>query len=271
MKNKIFLIAEIGWNHMGNMRLAEKMIIAAKKAGADYCKFQTWKVNKLVKGSWDADGRKQIYNKAELTDEKHYQLKKICKKHNIGFFTSVFNKNDLKFLKRINKKIIKIPSHEIYNLELISESLKNFDKVLISVGASKWSEIKKIAKLNHFKKKAILMHCVSSYPCNPNNLNFKKIEFIKKLSPIFGYSGHYEGIEDAILAMSRGSSYIEKHFTTNKKLPGRDNKFAVLPEEFKKISKFRDFYNNSNQFKGLNVQRCEMDIYKNYRGRWSGN
>lgn len=270
MKNKIFIIAEIGWNHMGNMTLAEKMISSAKKAGADFCKFQTWKVKKLIKGSWDTDGRKQIYNKAELTDAKHYQLKKICKKYNIGFFTSVFNKDDLSLLKKINDKIIKVPSHEIYNIDLISECLKNFKKVLISVGASKWQEINKITKLRNFKKKAILMHCVSSYPCDPTNLNFKKIEYIKKISRTYGYSGHYNGIEDAILAISNGATYIEKHFTINKELPGRDNKFAILPDDLAKISEFRKFYNMSYKFKGLNVQKCEMDTYKNYRGRWSG-
>ena len=270
MRNKIFIIAEIGWNHMGNMTLAEKMISSAKKAGADFCKFQTWKVKKLIKGSWDTDGRKQIYNKAELTDAKHYQLKKICKKYNIGFFTSVFNKDDLSLLKKINDKIIKVPSHEIYNIDLISECLKNFKKVLISVGASKWQEINKITKLRNFKKKAILMHCVSSYPCDPTNLNFKKIEYIKKISRTYGYSGHYNGIEDAILAISNGATYIEKHFTINKELPGRDNKFAILPDDLAKISEFRKFYNMSYKFKGLNVQKCEMDTYKNYRGRWSG-
>ena len=114
------------------------------------------------------------------------------------------------------------------------------------------------------------MHCVSSYPCESMNLNFKKIEYIKKLSQIFGYSGHYNGIDDAILAISNGASYIEKHFTTDKKLPGRDNQFAILPNDLLKISKFRDFYNKSIKFQGLDVQKCEMDIYQNYRGRWSG-
>ncbi len=270
MKNRINIIAEIGWNHMGNMSLAEKMIRAAKNSGADYCKFQTWKVKNLVNGSWDIDGRKEIYNKAELSNEKHFLLKKICKKYKIGFFTSIFNKDDLTLLNKINNKIIKIPSHEIYNINLISECLKNFNKVLISVGASKWREIKKITKLKNFKRKAVLMHCVSSYPCDPVNLNFGKIEYIKKLSPIFGYSGHYNGIDDAIIAISSGAQYVEKHFTIDKKLPGRDNKFAILPNDLVKISKFRDFYNQSIKFKGLDIQKCEMDIYQNYRGRWSG-
>ena len=77
--NKIKIIAEIGWNHMGNMTLAKKMIFHAKKSGADICKFQTWSEKNLKPGPWDQDGRRKIYKKAELTLEKHIVLKKYCK------------------------------------------------------------------------------------------------------------------------------------------------------------------------------------------------
>ena len=113
------------------------------------------------------------------------------------------------------------------------------------------------------------MHCISSYPCESKNLNFKKIDYIKKLSKVFGYSGHFNGTEDAILAITSGATYIEKHFTIDNNLPGRDNKFAILPHELAQISKFRNFYNISTKFKGLDIQQCEKDIYKNYRGRWN--
>ena len=74
------VIAEIGWNHMGDIELAKKMIRAAKENGADYAKFQTWRVKNLKEGSWDKDGRRQIYEKAELTDEKHLKLKEECER-----------------------------------------------------------------------------------------------------------------------------------------------------------------------------------------------
>ena len=77
---KPLLIAEIGWNHMGNMELAKKMILQAKKNGADFAKFQTWSVDNLKAGSWDVDGRRKIYEKAELTQEKHKKLLNYCKK-----------------------------------------------------------------------------------------------------------------------------------------------------------------------------------------------
>ena len=130
--NNIKIIAEIGWNHLGNISLAKKMIKAAKKNGADYCKFQTWNEKNLKDGPWDTDGRRDIYKKAQLSEQNHYELKEYCKKEKIIFFTSIFNITDLHFLKKINKNIIKIPSHEINNIELIKLASKNFKKVLVS-------------------------------------------------------------------------------------------------------------------------------------------
>ena len=264
---KIFLIAEIGWTHLGKISLAKKMIKAAKQNGADYCKFQTWSEANLKDGPWDLDGRREIYKKAQLTYKDHIILKKYCKKIRIKFFTSVFNIKDLPFLKKINKDIIKIPSHEIHNIELIKSASKNFKKVLISTGASKWLELKKI-KSKIKKNNLIFMHCVSSYPCSYEDINLPRINYLKKLSKKIGYSGHLSGTEDAISAIVMGAEYIEKHFTINKKLPGRDNKFSITPNEFKKMSNIRDMFEDFNLKRGLNIQKSEIDIKKNYRGRW---
>ena len=264
----MFIIAEIGWNHMGDMSLAKEMIMAAKKNGADYCKFQTWSVKHLKNGSWDHDGRREIYKKAELTQDKHYELKEFCEKQKIHFLTSIFNINDLEFLKKLNKSCIKIPSHEVYNLELINKTLENFDKVLISTGAAKWEEIKKIFNLKN-KEKIVLMHCVSAYPLPPKNVNFPRMLELKKHAKNIGYSGHCDGIEDAIIAFTLGATYVEKHFTIDKNLPGRDNKFAILPPELLNLSKFRESLQDMSQNKGLDLQECEKDIFSNYRGRWS--
>tara|TARA_Y100000816_G_C26107718_1_gene589288 strand:+ start:5557 stop:6372 length:816 start_codon:yes stop_codon:yes gene_type:complete len=268
--NNIKIIAEIGWNHLGNISLAKKMIKAAKKNGADYCKFQTWNEKNLKDGPWDTDGRRDIYKKAQLSEQNHYELKEYCKKEKIIFFTSIFNITDLHFLKKINKNIIKIPSHEINNIELIKLASKNFKKVLVSTGASKWREILKI-KNSVKKRNIIFMHCVSAYPCDYKNINLPRMEYLRKLSKTVGYSGHLPDIEDAIAAMSLGAKYIEKHFTIDKKLPGRDNKFAILPSDLKKIHLFRNKFNMMSKFHGLDLQKKEIDIYKNYRGRWSKN
>ena len=90
MVKNIILIAEIGWNHLGNLDLAEKMIIEAAKNGADICKFQSWDPADLKEGDWDNDGRKEIYKKAALSFDDHHKLKSICDKYSVTFMTSIF-------------------------------------------------------------------------------------------------------------------------------------------------------------------------------------
>ena len=265
----MILIAEIGWNHMGDMELAKKMIKDAADAGADYCKFQTWSESQLRKGSWDNDGRREIYKKAELTNEQHYELFEYCKKNKTNFLTTIFNINDVEFLSKVNNKIIKIGSPEVHNKDLIIKCLEKFEIVLLSTGASKWTEIEELKKLNK-KQNLILFHCVSSYPCLAENINIPRMNELKTITDKVGYSGHYSGVEDAIIALCNGASYIEKHFTIDNDLPGRDNKFAILPEQFQIIKNFRDKLKVMITNKGLDLQDCEYDIYNNVRGRWSG-
>ena len=269
--NRCELIAEIGWNHMGDMKLAEKMISEASNSGVEYCKFQTWKVKNLKDGPWNKDGRLEIYNKAELSDKDHYELVNLCKKYNVKFLTSVFNISDLKFVSELSNHSIKIPSHEVYNLKLIKQSCEIFKKVFISIGACKWNEFKNILNLDIDLKKVYFMYCVSSYPLSEENVNFPKLLEIQKSHKQIGYSGHLKGIEDAIAAINFGALIVEKHFTIDNELPGRDNKFALLPNEMKSISRYRDIFSKMNINKGLDIQECEMDIYNNYRGRWSKN
>ncbi len=269
------LVAEIGWNFLGNINLAKKMIVSAKKSGADAVKFQIWNPKFLKKGKWDNDGRRRIYEKAQLTQKKYLELKKFSKKNSIKCFTSVFNIDGLKLAKSSKDSWIKIPSHEAYNFVLIKDALKNFKKVIISAGCLKKNELQKLIRLINSKKKykvkTTLLHCVSSYPLTAENCNFFKFKYLKSKFHDVGYSGHLDGIEDAVYALFNGATLIEKHFTTNRKLPGRDNKFALNYEDFSKLNNYRTKYKKFLISRGVDLQKCEKDIYKNYRGRWSKN
>ncbi len=264
----INIIAEIGWNHMGDMKLAKQMIESAAKNGADICKFQTWSESNLKPGVWDSDGRREVYKKAQLNKENHQNLIDICNSNNVEFLTSIFNITDLDFLTKLNSKMIKVPSHEIYNIELIKKCVENFDLTLISTGASYKKEIENISN-NIFLEKAIFMHCVSSYPCPANKVNLPRLEYMRNFTKQIGYSGHFHGIDDAIAAICCGATYIEKHFTIDNNLDGRDNKFALLPKDLNKLNLFRKNFCQMNINLGKDLQECEKDTYQNYRGRWS--
>ena len=267
------IIAEIGWNHMGDIELAEKMILEAKKSGADYAKFQTWSVQNLKSGSWDNDGRREIYEKAQLTHEKHLELINICKKYDIHFLTSVFNPNDVEFVSTLINSV-KIPSSEMNNKELIESILKYFKPlenhhIFISTGSSLFSEILNVIEI--FKKNNMnfsILHCVSSYPCPYDKCNLDRINELKKYHTSTGYSGHCPGIFDAIASLEYNIDVIEKHFTIDNELPGRDNKFAILPSDLKFLCDYNKNRNDLKKLVSLDYQESEKDNRENYSGRW---
>tara|TARA_B100000989_G_scaffold278203_1_gene239793 strand:- start:43282 stop:44088 length:807 start_codon:yes stop_codon:yes gene_type:complete len=265
MKEQI--IAEIGWNHMGDMELAKQMIIAASSSGADYAKFQTWKVSRLTKGSWDFDGRREIYEKAELSEEKHIYLIDICKEFNIKFLSSAFSIEDAKLLKNLNCKEIKIPSFECTNFPLISYCLENFNRVIISTGTANEEEIIELSKKVD-QDKSTIMHCVSSYPCEPRNSNLPRINALKKYFKHVGFSDHTQGLNVSCISLEYDIEFIEKHFTINNELPGRDNKFALLPDDLMKLVKFKNDRIDAKKFLGINYQNIEQDSRENYRRRF---
>lgn len=265
------IIVEIGWNFLGNLTLAKKMINAAASAGARYLKFQIWDPKYLKKGPWDTDGRRAIYEKAYLDEKKFRHLYDYSKKKNLVTFASVFNLDGLRMLKKINRNYIKIPSVEAYNHELIEEALCNFKNVYVSTGALTYKELLNLKKYKKYKN-FYPLHCVSVYPLNLKDANFKKFFFLKKIFKNVGYSGHYHGIDDAVYAISHGAKFVEKHFTIDNKLEGRDNKFAILPSELKFIINYfnnKNIIENSKYTKGL--LKKEKDVYINYRGRWNKN
>ena len=265
--NKIKLVAEIGWNHMGNIGLAEKMIRAASKSGADYAKFQTWQVKNLKPGPWDKDGRRQIYEKAELNKADYKKLAKICKHNKIKFLTSLFNHKDFELIKDLNLKEIKIPSPENRNKDLLRFCSQNFKDIYLSTGAASIAEVKKSFKLL-IKNNVNLMHCVSAYPCDLDLVNLNRINILRGITKNVGLSDHSDGILSATLSLPMGVTIIEKHFTTNNNLPGRDNKFAILPKEMNELShNIKNFYNMyMSKKKGFLKQ--EKEIRKVYTGRW---
>ena len=265
----MIIIAEIGWNHCGDIKLAKQMAKAAQESGATYAKYQTWSVNRLKPGSWDDDGRRQIYEKAELSRQDHIELINYCNKIGIKFLSSVFSVDDAILLFQLGCKEVKIPSFESRNHELITYCSNNFDTIFMSTGTSTFEEIKdSINCANH--ENLYLLHCVSSYPCEPKIANINRIKWLKTINDKVGYSDHIQGVESAKVAIEFGAQVIEKHFTIDNDLPGRDNKFAILPSDLANLSSYIKLRKEMLIDHGVDYLECEADTRNNYTGRFNG-
>ena len=243
----LYIIAEAGVNHNGKFNLAKKMIIGAKKAGADAVKFQTWLKGELtgkftkkigyVKKNYNTKlSRYNISNKLSLTFVEFEKLKKFCDKIRIDFLTTPCGEKSLNFVsKRLKIKYIKIGSSELNNLEYLKKASKYNRPLIFSSGMGTFGEIKKayhICKKNN-KSPIIVFQCTSQYPCDPKNVNLNVIKSLKKSFPHVGFSDHTKGKEAAIGAIAIGVNIVEKHFTLNKNFNGPDHKASLNLQELK--------------------------------------
>ena len=248
---RTFIIAEIGINHNGNLKLAKKMIDLAAKTGADAVKFQTYKTDNLViNNAPKADYQKRNLNskikifdllkKNELSEQDFKLIKKRCQTKKIEFLSSAFDLESIKLLNRIGVNKWKIPSGEINNFPYLQHIGKFNKKTFISTGMSNLTEIKKaidiLMKSGTNKKKITILHCTTDYPAKFQDLNLKAMIAIKnKFNTQVGYSDHSAGIEVPIAAVAMGAQVIEKHFTLNKKMKGVDHKASLNFLEFKNM------------------------------------
>ena len=263
------IISEIGWNHMGDMDLAKRMITESVNNGADMVKFQTWSVDRLKDGPWDEDGRLEIYKKAELTKDNHFELLEYCNDLNIPFFTSVFSVEDAELLSEVQTERVKIASFEARNPALLTYCDSKFDTMYISTGTTTVDEIKE--SLKYIKtSNVVLLHCVSSYPLEYANANLPRINSLEKLCDRVGYSDHTFGVEGSKAALEYDVEVIEKHFTIDHDLPGRDNKFAILPHELKELSDYIRLREEMNVNHGNGYLECEEEAREVMTGRFDG-
>lgn len=250
---KVYIIAEAGVNHNGDMQIAKKMIEAAAKCGADAVKFQTFKAEKLVsKFAQKAEYQKQntskeesqleMIKKLELTLENHLELINHCHNLNIEFLSTPFDIESIKLLQKLNIKTTKIPSGEITNLPYLREVSKLSNEIILSTGMSNLKEIEDALKIltsgNISKKNITILHANTEYPTPFEDANLKAITTIKnKFRCKVGYSDHTNGIEAAVAAVALGALTIEKHFTLDKTMDGPDHKASLEPHELEAMIK----------------------------------
>ena len=234
MKKKIFITAEIGLNHNNNYLKTIKLINLAISAGADAVKFQLFKSQNLYpKNSKEF----KFLSKFETNLEFYKKIIKYCNDKKIICYASPFDKASINFLIKNKNPIYKWGSSEIDKLGDLSLVAKQKKKMIISTGmANKIDIIQALKVCKKFNNKnIILMHCVSSYPQKFENATINKLDELKKFGFPLGFSDHSENSFSAIMAVSKGIEFLEKHITFDKKLKGPDHFYAC---EIKKFPKY---------------------------------
>ena len=234
-----FVVAEAGVNHNGSLKLAKRLADAAKEAGADAVKFQVFKAENLVSPrAPKAKYQLEMLRRLELSYESFRRLHAYCRRKRILFLASPFDDEAIDFLDELDVAAFKVPSGEITNLPFLQKIAKKRKPMIVSTGMSSLKEVE--AAVKSIRKAGndamILLHCVSSYPASPNDVNLRAMETLKKTFGLpVGFSDHTQGIEVALAAVALGACVIEKHFTLDRSLPGPDHRVSIEPKEFKAL------------------------------------
>lgn len=247
--NKTFIIAEAGVNHNGDVQIAKKLCDAAKKAGADAIKFQTWVTDKIITQTVDQaeyqtantghnESQYDMLKRLELSYDDFREIKRYCDEIDILFMSTADEKDSLDFLIELGIPYIKIGSGDIGNVSYLRYIGSKKKPVILSTGMSSLADVE--VSLNALREggaeNIILLHCTTSYPCSFENVNLKAMDTLKTAFDLpVGYSDHTIGIEVPIAAVARGAVVIEKHFTLDRAMDGPDHVASTEPDEFRKM------------------------------------
>jgi len=236
----VFIIAEAGVNHNGQVSMAKRMIKAAYEAGCDAIKFQTFRTDDLVTVFADRAKYQKIHSKIEsqyemlkkleLTLDEHMELFNYCKSIGIKYMSSPFDEKSADFLDELGMKVFKIPSGEITNKFLLKHIAKKNKPIILSTGMSNLGEIEEAIRWieEEGNNKITLLHCTSNYPTKVEDVNLKAMLTIKEAFKMnVGYSDHTRGLEICVAAVALGATVIEKHFTLSHELEGPDHKASI--------------------------------------------
>lgn len=249
MNSRVFVIAEAGVNHNGDIRIAKQLIDVAVGAGADAVKFQTFKAENVVcrtaeKADYQlattdkSETQYDMLKKLELTEQMHKELIEYCTKKNIMFLSTPFDTESIKLLSGLGMRIFKIPSGEITNLPYLREIAKQQKRVILSTGMSNMEEVSAAVDIlkNNGTEDITLLHCNTQYPTPVQDVNLLAMaKMCERFNLPVGYSDHTQGIEIPIAATALGATVIEKHFTLDKTMEGPDHKASIEPHELKQM------------------------------------
>ena len=250
--NHVIIIAEAGVNHNGDMEMARRMVREAKKAGADYVKFQT-AVPELVisafapKAEYQKETTGEAQSQLEMCKAIHLplsayaELKRLCDAEGIGFMSTPFDLVSIDCLEPLDMDFWKIPSGEITNLPYLRKIGALGSRIIMSTGMSTTEEVETaievLEKAGTPRSQIWLLHCTTQYPAPIESVNLRAMDALAALGCAgVGYSDHTTGTEVAVAAVGRGATIVEKHFTLDRSLPGPDHKASLEPAELAELA-----------------------------------
>ena len=282
------LIAEISANHNGSIKKAKRLILTAKKNGADLVKLQTYeprnmtinssKKDFLVKdGLWKNYKLWDLYKEAQTPLKWQKELFNYAKKIKIPCFSTPYDDEGVDLLKKLNSKLYKISSFEMKDSYLVKKICKIGKPVIISTGLANLSEISEVYKVAKKSgcKKLVILYCVSSYPAENKDFNLNNIDILKKKFKCeIGFSDHSTDNTIAMLAISRGARVIEKHVALDGQNHGLDIEFSIKGKEIRKFKEDmlkawtllgkNKFFRTRNELKNIKFQRS-IYVVKNIK------
>ncbi|MBT3921687.1 MAG: hypothetical protein HOF21_03835 [Nitrospina sp.] len=270
-----FIVAEVGFNHNGDVELAKRMIESAAENGADAVKLQTFIAKEMISNSLIADdpdnpGNEipffEFFQRYELSRSDYEILFAHAKKINIPLFSTPFDEGSLGMLVELGMPAIKIASPDLTYLPFLKKVAKTGLPVVLSTGMGNEEEIFQALELLQPKCPIILLHCVSNYPSQYEEMNLSCMESLRsKFNVPVGLSDHTLDNLSAVVAASLDAVLIEKHFTMDRKLPGVDQSISIEPQELKKL---KAELINVNQILGDNkkqIQPSEIPVKQSAR------
>jgi N-acetylneuraminate synthase len=243
-----YIIAEIGINHNGDVSIAKQMIDAAVHAGVDAVKFQkrTPEVatpldqqTQMRETPWGYITYLEYRYKVEFNEQQYSEIDRHCKEKGIAWMVSVWDQPSVDFMEKFDTPAYKIPSASLTDFGLIRKARATGKPLILSSGMSTMEQIHQAVKLAG-EKDLVLMHCTSTYPCEPEELNLKMVETLRHEFPNIpiGYSGHEVGLVPSSVAVALGACVVERHLTLDRAMWGTDQAASVEPGGFERLVKY---------------------------------
>jgi N-acetylneuraminate synthase len=243
-----YVIAEIGINHNGDVGIAKQMIDAAVHAGVDAVKFQkrTPEVctppeqqKQMRETPWGYITYLDYRYKVEFGKDEYAEIDRYCKEKGIDWMVSVWDEPSVDFMEQFDTPAYKLPSASLTDLDLIRKVRTTNKPLILSSGMSTMEQIREAVEVADGKSLGV-MHCTSAYPCEPDELNLRMVETLRREFPHLpiGYSGHEVGLVPSTIAVALGACMVERHLTLDRAMWGSDQAASVEPGGFEKLVKY---------------------------------